>query len=224
MKEQNEEKNLEVGGVIAKTEQYIEQNKKKLITIAAIVVAVGLGIWAYVGLVAQPRQERAAEDMFAAEQWFGEGNFEQALNGNEQFMGFADIIKEYRCTKSGNLAKYYAGICQLNLGKYDEAIDYLKSYKGKDAFTGSEALMLIGDAYAEQDNAKEALNYYEKAAKHAGENFIVAPTAWWKAGMMQLKLGNNEQAAKCFQQVKDNYPESTEWSDIDKYIAYAQNK
>lgn len=224
MKEQNEEKNLEVGGVIARTEQYIEKNKKSLITIAAIVVVVALGIWAYIGLVAQPRQVRAAEDMFAAEQWFGEGNFEQALNGNEKFMGFADIIDEYGCTKSGNLAKYYAGICQLNLGKYDEAISLLKKYKGKDAFTGSEALMLIGDAYAELDNTKEASNYYEKAAKKAGENFIVAPTAWWKAGMMQLKLGNNKQAASYFQQVKDNYPESTEWADIDKYIAYAQNK
>ena len=223
MKEQQEEKNLEVSGIIAKTEQFIEKNKKKLTIVAAAIVVVALAIWAYVALVAQPRQVRAAEDMFAAEQWFNEGNFEQALNGNDQYMGFADIIDEYGSTKSGNLAKYYAGICQLNLGQYDEAIDLLKSYKGKDLFTGAEALMLIGDAYAELENAADAAKYYEKAAAKS-QNLIVAHTALWKAGMMYISLGNNEAAVKAFQQIKDNYPESPEYSEADKYIAYAENK
>ena len=223
MKEQQEEKNLEVNGIIAKAEQFIENNRKKLTIGAAAVVVVALAIWAYVALVAQPRQVRAAEDMFAAEQWFNEGNFEQALNGNDQFLGFADIINEYGCTKSGNLAKYYAGICQLNLGQYNEAIDLLKSYKGKDAFTGAEALMLIGDAYAELGNAGDAAKYYEKAATKAG-NFIVSPTALWKAGMMYITLGDNESAVKAFQQIKDNYPESPEYGEVDKYIAYAENR
>ena len=223
MKEQQEEKNLEVSGIIAKAEQFIEKNKKRL-TIGAVAVAVvALAIWAYVALVAQPRQVRAAEDMFAAEQWFNQGDFEKALNGDDQFLGFADIIDEYGNTKSGNLAKYYAGICQLNLGQYNEAIDLLKSYKGKDDFTGAEALMLIGDAYAELENAKDAVNYYEKAAAKAN-NFIISPTALWKAGMMHITLGNNEAAAKAFQQIKDNYPESPEYSEADKYIAYAENK
>ena len=223
MKEQQEEKNLEVSGIIAKTEQFIEKNKKKLTIVAAAIVVVALAIWAYVALVAQPRQVRAAEDMFAAEQWFNEGNFEQALNGNDQYMGFADIIDEYGSTKSGNLAKYYAGICQLNLGQYNEAIDLLKSYKGKDLFTGAEALMLIGDAYAELENAADAAKYYEKAAAKS-QNLIVAPTALWKAGMMYISLGNNEAAVKAFQQIKENYPESPEYSEADKYIAYAENK
>ncbi|MBR3488789.1 MAG: tetratricopeptide repeat protein [Bacteroidales bacterium] len=223
MKEQQEEKNLEVSGIIAKAEQFVEKNKKKLTIGAVAVVVVALAIWAYVALVAQPRQVRAAEDMFAAEQWFNQGDFEKALNGDDQFLGFTDIIDEYGCTKSGNLAKYYAGICQLNLGQYNEAIDLLKSYKGKDAFTGAEALMLIGDAYAEMDNAKDAVSYYEKAAAKAS-NFIISPTALWKAGMMYIALGDNESATKAFQQIKDNYPESPEYSEVDKYIAYAENK
>ena len=222
MKEQQEEKNLEVNGILAKTEQYIKRNKKSLSIICGAIVVVALAIWAYVALVAQPRQVRAAEDMYAAEQWFNEGNFEQALNGNDQFLGFSDIIDEYNCTKSGNLAKYYAGICQLNLGKYDEAIDLLKSYKGKDIFTAGEALMLIGDAYAELENNAEAVKYYEKAAAKAN-NFIVAPVALWKAGMVYIQMGNGDAAAKAFQQIKDSYPESPEYSEVDKYLSYAQN-
>ncbi|MCQ2273327.1 MAG: tetratricopeptide repeat protein [Bacteroidales bacterium] len=222
MKEQNEEKNLEVSGLVAKTEEYIEKNKKMISIVGACVVVVALAIFAYVKFVSQPRQLRAAEDMFAAEQWFNEGDFEKALNGNDQFMGFLGVIDEYHCTKSANLAKYYAGICQLNLGQFDEAIKSLKSYKGKDVFTTAEALMLIGDAYAEQENATEACNYYEKAASSANNNFIIAPTALWKAGMMQLKLGNKANAVKSFQKIKDNYPESPEFGEVDKYIAFAE--
>ena len=191
MKENNEEKNLEVRGFMAKTEQYVEKNKKTLITVCGIVVVVALAIWAYISLVAQPRQVRAAEEMFAAEQWFNEGEFE----------GFADVIDEYGCTKSGNLAKYYAGICQLNLGKYDEAIDLLKSYKGKDLFTGALAQMLIGDAYAEKENAAEAVKYYEMDSSSAYQNFTVAPVALWKAGMMYLQLNDKTSATKMFQQI-----------------------
>ena len=137
-------------------------------------------------------------------------------------MGFNDIIDQYRSTKSGNLAKYYAAICQLNLGNYTEAIDLLKSYKGNDTCTGAEALMLIGDCYAESDNAKEAVSYYEKAASKS-DNFIVSPVALWKAGRMQLKLGNKDAAVKNFQKIKDNYPESPEYGEADKYLSYAEN-
>ena len=75
MKENNEEKNLEIGGIITKTEQYIKKNKKVLISVGGAIVVVALAIWAYVALVAQPRSLRAAEDMFAAEQWFNQGDF-----------------------------------------------------------------------------------------------------------------------------------------------------
>ena len=138
-------------------------------------------------------------------------------------MGFLGVIDEYGCTKAANLAHYYAGICHLNLGQYNEAIDQLKSYKGRDLYTGAEAQMLIGDAYAELENPNEAVQYYEKAAK-SGNNLIVSPTALWKAGMMYLQLNNKDAAIKAFQQIKDNYPESPEWNEVDKYISYAENR
>lgn len=223
MKEQNEEKKLEVVDVIARTEDYIEKNKKKLITIVAVLVVVGLGIWAYFGLYANPRQQQAAEEMFAAEQWFGQGEYEKALNGDAQFIGFLQVIDQFGGTKSANLAKYYAGACEIHLGKYDEAIDHLKSYKGRDVFTGAEAAMLVGDAYAEQENFGEAASWYEKAAR-ANDNAITAPAALWKAGIAYLALDKKADAKRCFTTIKDKYTESTEWRDIDKYIAYAENK
>lgn len=222
MKEQNQEKNLEVSDVITTMSAYVEKNKKNIIIIICAAAVLGLAIWAYFGLYLGPRQQQAQEEMYAAEQWFDEGDFEKALNGNDEFPGFLQVMDEYGNTKAGNLAKYYAGVCELNLGKYDEAISHLKGYKGNDTFTGAEAIMLIGDAHAELKDFAEAASCYEKAAK-AADNAITAPAALWKAGMMHLKLGDNEKAAKCFQTIKDNYNESTEWTEADKYIALAEN-
>ncbi len=41
--------------------------------------------------------------------------------------------------------------------------------------------------------------------------------------MMQLKLGNKDAAVKDFQKIKDNYPESPEYGEADKYLSYAEN-
>ena len=60
-----------------------------------------------------------------------------ALNGDGNYLGFLDIAKDYKLTKSGNLAIYSAGICYLHLGNYQEAIDYLNKYSKKDKVIGS---------------------------------------------------------------------------------------
>jgi len=223
MKEQNEEKNIEVLDFLGRAEAFLDKNKKNIIIAAAAVVIVALGIWAYFGLYANPRQQQAAEEMFAAEQWYAEGDYEKALEGNDQFSGFLQVIDQYGGTKSANLAKYYAGICELNLGKYDEAIDHLKAYKGRDTFTGAEAAMLLGDAYAEKEDFAEAASWYEKSA-HMSDNFVTAPSSLFKAGIAYIALDKMSDAQRCFNTIKDKYNESPEWSEVDKYIAYTQNK
>ena len=222
MEKQVEEKNTEMGSVITRSEEFIQKNQKNIIICIAVVLVIVLAVFGLRKWYFQPREVRAAEEMFAAEQWFAQGDYEKALNGDDTFRGFLSVIDSYGCTKAGNLAKYYAGVCQLNLGKYNEAIDLLKSYKGKDLFTGSQASMLIGDAYAEMENPSEAVKYYEKAAK-GSDNFIVAPTALWKAGMMYLQLNDKESAIKAFRTIKEKFPESPEYVEADKYISYTES-
>ena len=82
--------------------------------------------------------------------------------------------------------------------------------------------MLIGDAYAEKGNNTDAVKYYEKAVAAGSDNYTVAPVALWKAGMLYLQMDNKQAAAKAFQQIKDNYPESPEWNEVDKYLALAE--
>ncbi|MCQ2261580.1 MAG: tetratricopeptide repeat protein [Bacteroidales bacterium] len=224
MKEQNEENTqvVERTGLTGKILNFFEKYEKPLCIAGIVILVCIIGIFAISKFYVQPRNVRAAEEMFAAEQWYANNDYELALNGNDDHLGFADIIDDYGCTKSGNLAKYYAGVCQLRLGKYKEAIDLLKSYKGKDTFTKAEALMLLGDANAELNNDKEAVKYYEKAAK-SNENFVISPAALFKAGVIYaLSLNDKTNALRCFNAIIDNYPESIERNDAEQMVSYAE--
>ena len=221
MKEQLEDKNTEMGNVITRSEEFIQKNQKTIIIIACAIVVVAFAIFGYFKWYKAPRETRAAEEMFAAEQYFLQGDYQKALEGDDNNRGFISVIDNYGCTKAGNLAKYYAGIANLRMGNYEEAQKWLKKYNGKDSFTKPIAIMAQGDVDMEQGNTEAAVKKYLEAAK-ADDNAVTAPAALFKAGMGYLMLGNNEKALDCFKQVKRNYPESTEWNDIDRYIGLAE--
>ena len=222
MKEQIEEKNTEMSSVISRSEEFIQKNQKTIIIVVCAILVVVLAIFGLRKWYFQPRETRAAEEMFAAEQWFAQGDFDKALNGDDTYRGFLSVIDNYGCTKAGKLARYYAGASYLRMGNYDEAIHMLKKYNGKDTFTGPLAEMMLADAYMEQGDSKAAAEHYTSAAKMA-DNFVTAPTALFKAGMAYIMLNDNKKAVDCFQQIKDNYPESSEWNEVDKYMAIAEN-
>ncbi len=152
------------------------------------------------------------------------GDYQKALEGDDTHRGLLSVIDNYGSTKAGNLAKYYAGIANLQLGNYDEAGRWLAKYKGKDTFTKPIALMAQADALVEQGNTEAAAKKYVEAAQ-AGDNAITAPSALFKAGMAYLMLNNNAKALECLKQIKSKYPESTEAQspDTDKLIAIAEN-
>ena len=156
MEKQIEEKNTEMGSVITRSEEFIQKNQKTIIICIVAILVVVLAIFGLRKWYFQPREVRAAEEMFAAEQWFAQGDYEKALNGDDTFRGFMSVIDSYGCTKAGNLAKYYAGIANLRLGNYDEAAKWLGKYSGKDTFTKPIAIMAQGDAEMELGNTDKA--------------------------------------------------------------------
>lgn len=222
MEKNIEEKTQENVSFATKSEMFIEKNKTAIIICVVAILVVVLAIFGIKKFVSEPRQEKASEMAFAAEQWFAQGEYETALNGNEQHAGLLSVIDKYGSTKTGKRAKLEAGICYLNMGNYKEALNYLKKYNGKDQMTPIFDEMCQGDAEIEQGNIDAAIKHYTKAAK-MDNNYITAPAALFKAGMCHLQNNNSKDAIACFQQVKDNYPESNLASEMDRYIAYAEN-
>lgn len=228
MEKNVEEKNTEKISFISKSEQFIENNQKLIIGVISAILVVVLAIFGINKFVSQPRQQKANEAIFAAEQYFAQGNFNAALYGdstsNDKYsVGLLQVIDKYGSTKAGKRAKYEAGICYLRLGHYADALKYLDKYNGKDQLTPVFNEMMKGDAEVEQGNTAAAIKHYEKAA-NMDDNPISAPFALFKAGVCYMMSDNNAKAVECFKKVKSDYPESSLFAEMDGFIAYAEAK
>lgn len=200
---------------VSKTEQFFEKNGKLLTIILVAAVVVAAGIFCWYKFAYQAKAAEAQGQMALAEENFRNANYETALNGDGNVLGFAQIIDEYGA-KSGKAVYFYAGICELQLGNYEEAISYLKSYKGKDEILAARATACIGDAYVGLEDYAKALGYFEKAASTIDNMYAAGYLL--KAGIVAEKLGDESKALTFYKKIKDQYPQSMEAYDVDKYI------
>lgn len=221
IKQEEKDPEVAIQSAIGKTENFIMENGKPLLTALAVIVVVVCGFFGYKYLVAAPRAEKAAAMMFVAQQQFAVDSFALALNGDGNNAGFLQVIDKYGSTPEGNLAKHYAGICYLRMGDLQNAFDYLKKYKADGEIPGAlvnaQNLGLQGDILSQQGNYKEAAAQYEKAVK-ASENVLTAPYYLKKAGLTYEKLGDNAKALSTYKTIQTDYATSMEARDIQKFI------
>jgi len=206
-----------VGETVSKFEKFLEKNNKAIIIAGGAIVVIIIGIMLYNNFIRKPKRIEAADSLFKAEEYFEKDSFKLALNGDGAFPGFLDIIDDYGSTPSGKLANYYAGVCYMRLGEYQNAIDFLKSYSSDDPMVGPMALCLIGDANMELGNHKEALSYYKKAADKAN-NDLLSPSFLKKAAQTCEILEDYKQALSLYQRIEKDFYGSSEQRDIEKYI------
>lgn len=200
------------------TQDFVDKNRNLILGgLGALVLIVG-GWIAYTQFIIGPKQREATEQMFQAQVQFERDSFTLALtNPGGGYSGFLDIIDGYKGTQAANLAKYYAGISYLNLGQYQAAISYLKDFKAKGNVLPIMKNGALGDAYAEENDLAQALNYYKKAVS-AGDNELLTPYYLKKVAMLNERNGNANEALKAYQRIKDEYPTAPDAFDIDKYI------
>ena len=203
---------------LSKTEQFIETNQKKITYVIGSIVAVIALYFVYQNMYLAPLEEDAQTEMFMAELYFQKDSFALALNGDEQYQGFLSIADDYGLTKAGNLANYYAGLCYLNLGEFENAIDYFSDFSSEDIILSSLALGCIGDCYAELDEIETALDFYKKASKNS-ENEFTTPRYLMKQARILESQEDFDAAKDIYVRIKENYTESIEAQNIEKYIS-----
>ncbi len=204
-----------VKSTVSATENFFIQNRKRLIIALVAVVVVGLGIMGYSKWVYAPSVAQAQEDSYVAELNFQQGEFELALNGDGVNKGFAQVCSEYGA-KAGKAVYLYAGICCAQLGQWEEALSYLKKYKGTEPILAARSLALQGDCYSALADNAQAAAYYVRAAQKADNPFAAEYLV--KAGKAYKALGQKDKALEAYKTVKQKYQMSIEYSLIDKYI------
>lgn len=202
------------------TSSFIQENTKSLIIIGGAILALLLLYFGYQKFYLAPRAEKAANEMFKAEQYATIDSLaDKAINGDGSYPGFEKIAEEYSNTKSANIANAYLGGLYLRKGQFEKAVEALGNYSS----TGSPVidplvLGMLGDAYSELKDYGKAITYYKKAANKT-ENSFTSPLFLKKLGLVYEEEKDFEAAFKAYQTIKEKYPESAEASNIDQYIA-----
>lgn len=218
--DKTEEQFAAVEETLTRTEQWVEKNQKQLSTIVFAIVAVIALYLAYGNFYIDPLNKEAHGEMFVAERYFETDSFNLALTGDGQYLGFVDIANDYSGTDAGNLANYYAGICYLNIGDNESAIEYLRGFSSDDEMIATTALGSMGDAYMNLGETDNAISYWTKAANNSNNNFT-APVYMKRAALGHESNGDYDDALALYETIKTDYSDTQEATDIDKYITKA---
>lgn len=222
MAKKNRETKIDELEGLTSTESFIDQYKNPILIAGGAIVVIILGIVGYQKLISEPREAESVEAYWPAFYEFEQDSMNLAINGNEYFDGMLDIADEYSGTSGGNIANYTLAINSMKAGNYEEALDYLDECDFDDVVVGSLVVGLKGDCYVELDDYSKAVGFFEDAAEREANEFTT-PMFLKKAGITYEALNQPSEALGVYNKIKEDWPESEEAKDIEKYIARVQN-
>ena len=197
---------------VSKTEAFFEKNKKAIIIAVVAIIVIVVGAILFNNYYLEPRTNEASTELAKSQELFDQQQYDKAL------VGFQKVASDYSSTDAGNLAQLYIGLCQANLGKWQEAVNALENYSGSDdQMITPAAEGALGNAYANLKQLDKAVEHLKKAAKMADNNSL-SPTFLIQAGEILESQGNKKEALELYQQVKEKYFNSMQYQTIDAYI------
>ena len=197
---------------VTKTEAFFEKNKKAIIIAVVAIIAVIVCAILANNYYFEPRQQDASTELAKSQELFQQQDYAKALEG------FQKVAADYSSTDAGNLAQLYIGLCQAQLGKWQEAVNALESFSARDDQMISPAAEgALGNAYANLNQLDKAVEHLKNAASKADNNSL-SPTFLIQAGEILESQGKKAEALKLYQEVKDKYFNSMQYQTIDAYI------
>jgi tetratricopeptide (TPR) repeat protein len=212
----------QVGQIFSRSEKFIETYKKHILVAIAAVVVVALGALGIRQFYLLPMEENAKTALFPCEDYFAAQQWDKALNGDSiTSTGFLGVIDDFGSTRSGKLARAYAGICYYQLGQFDEALGYLKKFSAGEKIISPAIASTIGDCYIGLGKTDEAIRYFQRAADAAADSNL-SPIYLKKQATALESLQNYKAAIEVYTAIKNRYPTSYEAQGIDRYIERAR--
>jgi tetratricopeptide (TPR) repeat protein len=172
-----------------------------------IILLIGLTIGYFVHINQQERQ--AQELLGIAEQSLAQGNIERALYGDEDdfTLGFIQIANNFGRTSAGNLASYYAAVAEFELGNYESALDYMKSFNVPSGIIGVTSITLHANILLELERYEDAARMFDRAAGW-DENEGTTPLNLYAAAEAYTEAGMYNEARQRLETILDKYPGS----------------
>jgi TolA-binding protein len=185
-----------------KLEQYYRDHQKIVLSVAAAVVIIILGV-VLVRKSVQSTRLQSSYQLTLAKMDYGSGRLPEAKDG------FQRIVS----TESGRYAgeaKYFLGRIAFDQNNYAQAVTdfttYLKDFAVDDQLDCA-AMSGLAAAYEAQGKNEDAVKTYTQIAEKYPQN-TYAPQALWEASRVYLSLNQTDSAIKALQQIRDKYSES----------------
>ena len=131
---------------------------------------------------------------------------------------FDEVAQKYSLTTQGTLARYYSALCSERLGEADKAMTALRSLStGSNADAGSLAKLALADLSAQAGKNDEAAQLLQGLVDHPT---TLVPRARAELALAELYRNSKPaEAAKLYEQIKKEFPDSPLADEADKRLA-----
>ena len=235
MADKNTTTTTEQPDVVIRAKGFWDKYSKPIIYIGSAIILIIGGWYAYKNLYVAPKEQKANELIFPAENLFdkmGTTGFNKdsvniVLNGGSlegsKVTGILSIISNYGGTETGNRAKYIAGASYFQINEFDKAAKFLKDFDGNGADqVQSKVYIILGHIAAEKKNVDEALSNYKKAATVNSKDESITSYALLMAASYAATKGKTKDAIELYKEVKEKFPtnQAVTSGDVEKHLAY----
>ena len=195
---------------IGKVQTTVEKNKNVIYGVVGALVLAVVGYFGYKYYTNSQDEEGQAKLYSAVYKFEADSNKIAAKE-------MAKVADDFG-GNTGNLANFYAGVANLKEGKYDTAIEQLKSFSSSDLLVQARAYSLIGDAYSEKKAYGDAVDYYKKASEYKANKFFT-PAYMMKLAAALEANKEPKDALAVYTEIVEKYAESSEAVSAKKYKA-----
>lgn len=201
-----------------KAQNYIEENKNKVLMYAGALAIVVVAVIFYLNFRSSQNEE-AGVLLARVIDLYDQGSYLEAIEGiqGKNLVGLKKIVEDYGSTENGETAKIYLANAYAFLGQYEKAFELYEDYGGSNDIYKAAALAGQAGYFASKNEYEKAANLFKKAA-NVSEINPSRPDYLLKAGINFMKAGQKDEAKALFQIIKDDYKTSTAFAQVDRYF------
>ena len=206
--------------VVERAKDFWTKYSRPIFIACGAIILIGGGWLGYRYFVKGPKETKANEAIWKAQQFFELDSMQKSLKGDAGAAGFEKVISQYGGTAAGNLAHFYAGQAAYEAKDYNKAVSYLKDFSTDAEQVQARAYKILGDAYASLGKNAEALDSYKKAAhEFEQDEFNSSEYLFFAAFFADRVMNDKKQAIELYKELRKKYPSQRWGVDAPKYLA-----
>lgn len=201
---------------------YFEENRSRVVTAVVILLAVIALVYFYINNRIE-NNNIAGIQLSRVMTLYDQGSYFEAIEGREgtDIVGLKQIVENYGSTENGELAKIYLANAYNFLGRNDEALEFYEDYSGGNEIFKATSLAGQAGIHSFNEDFETAADLFLKASRVSESNPLNAEYML-NAGISFLKSGNEDEAKELFETIKEDFPTSTAFREVDRYLSQIQ--